>query len=96
MARGQTPEKHGNRMTEDQIETVAIQLYELDRQRGLRTHRWAVGSEAKRERYRAKARTLLAGEDFARVAARLENQYWRTGQLIRQHFRPIPTSSTRH
>ena len=73
MTRGQTPGEHDKPMTEDQIETIAIQLYELDHQRGLRTHRWAVGSEAKRERYRAKARTLLAGEDFARVAARLEN-----------------------
>ena len=84
MSRGQPPGEHSKPMTESQIETVAIQLYELDRQRGLRTHRWAVGSEAKRERYRAKARTLLAGEDFTCVAARLENQHWRTGQLIRQ------------
>ena len=83
-------------MTEDQIETIAIQLYELDRQRGLRTHRWAVGSEAKRERYRARARTLLADEDFACVVARLENQYWRMGQLVQRHFRPIPASSTHH
>ena len=64
--------------------------------KGIKTHRWAVGSETKRERYRAKARALLAGEDFTCVVAQLENQYWRTGQLIRQHFRPIPTSSTRH
>ncbi len=83
-------------MTKDQIECIAIQLYELDRQKGLRTHRWSVGSEAKRERYRARTRVLLASEDFARIAARLENQYWRTGQLIRRHFRPIPTSSMHH
>ena len=83
-------------MTENQIEHIAVQLYELDRQKGLRSHRWSVGSEAKRECYRTKARALLASEDFTRLATRLENQYWHTGQLIRRHFRPIPTSSTRH
>ena len=83
-------------MAEDQIECIAIQLYELDRQKGLRTHRWSVGSEAKRERYRARARALLASEDFACVMARLEHQYWHTGRLIQRHLRPIPTSSTRH
>ena len=62
-------------MTEDQIERIAVTLYELDRQKGLRTHRWSVGSEAKRERYRARARALLAGKDFTCVVARLENQY---------------------
>ncbi len=56
-------------MSKDQIERIAIQLYELDRQKGLRSHRWSVGSEAKRERYRAKARALLASEDFACVMA---------------------------
>ena len=61
-------------MTKDQIEHIAQTLYELDRQKGLRSHRWSVGSEAKRERYRVRARALLASEDFARVAARLENQ----------------------
>ena len=60
-------------MTEDQIERIAVTLYELDRQKGLRTHRWSVGTEVKRERYRAKARTLLADEDFTCVVARLEN-----------------------
>ena len=83
-------------MTEDQIERIAQTLYELDRQKGLRTHRWNVGSEAKRERYRTRARTLLAGEDFACVMARLEHQYWHTGRLIQRHLRPIPTSSMRH
>jgi hypothetical protein len=62
-------------MTKDEIERIAIQLYELDRQKGLRSHRWSVGSETKRERYRARARTLLAGKDFTCVAARLENQH---------------------
>ena len=56
----QRTEQRGAAMTENQIETIAIQLYELDRQKGLRSHRWAVGSEAKRERYRTKARALLA------------------------------------
>ncbi len=83
-------------MTEDQIERIAQTLYELDRQKGLRTHRWNVGSEAKRERYRARARALLASEDFACVMARLEHQYWHTGRLIQRHLRPIPTSSMRH
>ena len=83
-------------MTKDQIERIAQTLYELDRQKGLRTHRWNVGSEAKRERYRAGARALLASEDFACVITQLEHQYWHTGQLIQQHLRPIPTSSTRH
>jgi hypothetical protein len=86
-------------MTEDQIERIAQTLYELDRQKSLRSHRWhrwSVGSETKHERYRARARTLLAGEDFARVATRLENQYWHAGQLIRQHLRPIPASSAHH
>ena len=83
-------------MTGEEIEEIAQALYELDRQRGLRSHRWSVGSEAKRERYRARARTLLASEDFACAVTRLEHQYWRTGQLIRQHFRPISTSSAGH
>jgi hypothetical protein len=83
-------------MTSEEVERIAQTLYELDRQKGLRTHRWNVGAETKRKRYRARARTLLAGEDFACVTARLESQYRRAGQLIRQHFRPIPASSTRH
>ena len=74
-------------MTSEEVERIAQTLYELDRQKGLRSHRWSVGSETKREHYRAKARTLLAGENFTCVAARLENQHWRTGQLIRQHLR---------
>ena len=83
-------------MTKDQIERIAQTLYELDRQKGLRSHRWNIGSEAKRERYRARARVLLAGEDFACVIAQLEHQYWRTGHLIQQHLRPTPASNTRH
>ena len=83
-------------MTSEEIERIAQTLYEFDRQKGLRSHRWNVGSETKREPYRAKARTLLAGEDLACLAVRLEHQYWRTGYLIRRHIRPILTSSTRH
>ena len=82
-------------MTAEKVEIIAQRLYELDRQKGLRAHRWCVGSEAKRDKYRLRARALLASEDFACVIARLENQYWRTGQLVRQHFQPIPTSSAR-
>ena len=96
MSRQETPEQGDNSMTEDQIERMAVTLYELDRQKGLRSHRWAVGSEAKRERYRARARALLASEDFTCVMAQLENQYWRTGRLIYEHFRPVPASSIRH
>ncbi len=83
-------------MTAEHVETIAQLLYELDRQKGLRSHRWHVGVEAKRDKYRLRAHTLLASEDFACVLARLENQYWRRGQLIRQHFRPVPVSSARH
>ena len=54
-------------MTKDQIECIAQTLCELDWQKGLRSHHRSVGSEAKRERYRARARALLAGEDFACV-----------------------------
>ena len=86
----------GNPMTAEHVETIAQLLYELDRQKGLRSHRWLAGTEAKRDKYRLKARTLLAGEDFACVVARLENQYWRTGRLIQEHFRPVPASNARH
>src|SRR5919202_623304 len=48
MSRGQPLGQQGNRMTEDQIERIAVTLYELDRQKGLRAHRWSVGIEAKR------------------------------------------------
>jgi hypothetical protein len=83
-------------MKSEEVETIAQMLHELDRQKGLRSHRWCTGSEAKRDKYRLKAQSLLAREDFARVIARLENQYWRTGRLIQDHFRPVPASSARH
>ena len=84
-------------MTPKQIERIAVTLYELDRQKGLRSHRWAVGSEAKRERYRARARALLAGEDFMRLVARLDRQYLRTGQLIYEAGEDYRSASdTRH
>ena len=67
-------------MTAEEVETIAKALYELDRQKGLRSQRWHVGSEMKRDKYRLRAHTLLASEGFARVIARLENRYRRTGQ----------------
>ena len=83
-------------MMAEHVETITQLLYELDRQKGLRSHRWLAGTEAKRDKYRLKAHALLAGEDFACVVARLENQHWRTGCLIREHLRPIPTSNAHH
>jgi hypothetical protein len=82
-------------MTENEIEHVAIQLYELDRQKGLRSHRWAVGSEKKRERYRARARELLSGEDFTRLVARLERRYQHAGDFVLEDMKP-KRSSTHH
>ena len=83
-------------MTSTEIEIIAKALYELDRQKGLRLHRWHVGAETKRERYRARARALLTGEDFAGVVARLEHRYWRTGHLVQERFQPVPVSSPCH
>jgi hypothetical protein len=90
------PKQQDNVMTAEHIERIAQLLYELDRQKGIRSHRWLAGTETKRDTYRLRAHTLLASEDFACVLARLENQYWRTGRLIHEHFRPVPTSSARH
>ncbi len=90
-------------MTEDQIEHVAKALYELDkefdRQKGLRALRWDTDAETQRNRYRLRARRLLAVEDFAHLVARLDRQYRRTGKSVYEAggiFQPIPTSSTRH
>jgi hypothetical protein len=69
-------------MTPKQIEQIAVTLYELDRQRGLRYQRWAVGAETKRERYRARARDILTREKFSQAKGRLERQYWLTGRMI--------------
>jgi hypothetical protein len=71
-------------MTEDQIERVAMALYELDReldrQKDLRSHRWDTDAETKRNRYRLRARRLLAVEDFALLVARLDRQYRRSAR----------------
>ena len=69
-------------MSPDQVEEIAITLYELDRQQGLRYQRWAVGADSKRERYRERARAILAREGFRQARKRLENLYWTRGQLI--------------
>jgi hypothetical protein len=81
-------------MKSEEVETIAQLLHELDRRKGLRSHRWCAGTEAKRDKYRLKAHALLARGDFACIVARLENQYWRTGRLVQEHFRPVPASST--
>ncbi len=62
-------------MKSEDVETIAQMLYELDRQRRLRSHRWCTGTEAKRDKYRLKAHALLAREDFARAIARCRNLY---------------------
>ena len=72
-------------MTDEAVEIVAKKLYELDQQKGLRANPWHTGPEVKRDKYRLRARGLLAGEDLASVIARLEYQYSRTDRLIRQH-----------
>ena len=82
----------------NQIEEIAVTLYELDRQRGLRSQRWAIGAESKREAYRARARDVLAHEGFARAKKRLEDLYWARGKAILHADRlpqPLP-SKARH
>ena len=69
-------------MKEEQVEEIAVTLHELDRQRGLRSQRWAAGSEAKRRRYRERARSVLAREGFCQAKSRLERQFWLAGQII--------------
>ncbi len=90
-------------MTPEDVETIAQMLYELDReldrQRGIRTPRWDTDAETRRNRYRLRARRLLAVEDFASLIARLNRQYRRTGKSVYEAggvFHPAPTSSTRH
>ena len=90
-------------MTPEDVETIAQMLYELDReldrQKGVRALRWDTDAETKRNRYRLRARRLLAVEDFASLIARLNRQYRRTGKSVYETggvFHPIPTSSTRH
>jgi hypothetical protein len=55
----------------ERVEAIARQLHEIDRRQGLQWLRWAAGPEEKRERYRARAREMLAGEGFAAVIAKL-------------------------
>ena len=43
-------------MTDKQVEKIARLLYDLDGLRGIRSQRWSVGAEKKRELYRTKAR----------------------------------------
>ena len=86
-------------MTDEEVETIGQMLYELDRQKGLCSHRWHTDAETKRNRYRLRAHRLLALEDFARLVARLDRQYRRAGQLTCKTdggFRPIPASSVRY
>ncbi len=89
-------------MTPEEVETTAQMLYELDgeldRQKGLRSHRWDTDAETKRNRYRLRPRRLLAVEDFAHLVARLNRQYRRTGRLINEAgniVRPAPGSDIR-
>ena len=58
-------------MTEEQVEKVAHLLYDLDLLRGIRSQRWSVGAEKKRELYRAKARARLSEQPFSRVLSEL-------------------------
>ena len=45
MLRGQPPGQQGHPMTEDQIERITVTLYELDRQKDLRSQRWLPGQK---------------------------------------------------
>jgi hypothetical protein len=73
-------------MTPEDVETIAQMLYELDReldrQKGARTPRWDTDAETQRNRYRLRARRLLAVEDFASLVARLDRQHRRAKRLI--------------
>jgi hypothetical protein len=86
-------------MTDEEAETVAQMLYELDRQNGIRLHRWHTDAETRRNRYRLRARRLLAVEDFASLVARLGRQYRRTGHLVHEAsdvFRLAATPNAYH
>ena len=54
-------------MTDEQVEKVAHILYDPDCLRGIRSQRWSVGAEKKRELYRAKARARLHKRPFSWV-----------------------------
>ena len=58
-------------MTNEQVEKVAHLLYALDGLRGIRSQRWNVGAETKRELYRTKARARLRERPFSRVLSEL-------------------------
>ena len=51
-------------MTDEQVEKIACLLYELDGLRGIRSQRWSVGAETKRELYRGKARARVHEQHF--------------------------------
>jgi hypothetical protein len=57
-------------MTSEEVERIAQTLYELDRQKGLRSHHSLAGAEAKRDAYCVKAQRLLAIERFVRFKTR--------------------------
>ena len=85
-------------MTAEQIEQIAVTLYELDRQKGLRYQRWSTGAGKKRDTYRARAKEILTREKFSRAKGRLERKFWMRGQAILSADRlpqPLP-SQTRH
>jgi hypothetical protein len=73
-------------MTPEDVETIAQMLYELDReldrQKGVRAPRWDTDAETQRNRYRLRARRLLAVEDFASLITRLDHQHRRAKRLI--------------
>ncbi len=58
-------------MTDEQAEKIARLLYDLDCLRGIRSQRWSVGAEKKRELYRTKARARLGERPFSRVLSEL-------------------------
>ena len=58
-------------MTDEQVEKVAHLLYDLDGLRGIRSQRWSVGAETKRELYRTKTRARLHERPFSRVLSKL-------------------------
>ena len=64
-------------MTDKQVEKVARLLYDLDGLRGIRSQRWSVGAETKRELYRTKARARLHERPFSRVLSELTLEYRR-------------------
>ena len=64
-------------MTNEQVEKVAHILHDLDCLRGVRSQRWTVGTERKRELYRVKARARLRERPFSRVLSKLTLEHRR-------------------